>query len=138
MPTDLAFGISHTYTDRENGISIPVMLSFGEREVQLPAVVDTGSTYCLFERSFGESLGLDIEAGMRQEFRTAAGHFLAFGHELTLSTLGIDVDATVYFFADEAIRKNVLGRRGWLDRVRLAIVDYEQILYLAPYDSPSH
>lgn len=56
---------------------------------------------------------------------------------MTLSTLGIEVDSTVYFYADEAIRKNVLGRRGWLDRVRLAVVDYEQVLYLAPYDSPS-
>ena len=91
----------------------------------------------MFERGFGESLSLNVESGVRQEFRTAAGHFLAYGHELTLSTLGIEVDATVYFFADEAIRKNVLGRRGWLDRVRLAIVDYEQILYLAPYDSAS-
>ncbi|MCX6603464.1 MAG: hypothetical protein NTV52_07710 [Acidobacteria bacterium] len=56
---------------------------------------------------------------------------------MTISTLGLETDSTVYFFADEAIRKNVLGRRGWLDRVRLAIVDYEQVLYLGPYDSPS-
>ena len=137
MPTQFAFGISHTYTDRENGIAVPVTLLFGEERIEIPAIVDTGSTFCLFQRRFGDALGLDVESGMRQEFRTAAGQFLAYGHELTLSTLGIEVDATVYFFADEAIRKNVLGRRGWLDRVRLAIVDYEQVLYLAPYDSPS-
>lgn len=100
-------------------------------------MVDTGATFCLFERSFGDSLKLDVESGIRQEFRTAAGNFLAYGHEVTLSTLGIEVDSIVYFFADEAIRKNVLGRRGWLDRVRLAVVDYEQVLYLAPCDSPS-
>ena len=137
MPTQFTFGISHTYTDRENGIAVPVTLLFGEERIEIPAIVDTGSTFCLFQRRFGDALGLDVESGMRQEFRTAAGQFLAYGHELTLSTLGIEVDATVYFFADEAIRKNVLGRRGWLDRVRLAIVDYEQVLYLAPYDSPS-
>ena len=45
------------------------------------------------------------------------------------------MEATVYFFADAAIRKNVLGRRGWLDRVRLAILDYEQVLYFSPYES---
>jgi len=78
-----------------------------------------------------------VESGIRQEFRTAAENFLVYGHVVTLSTLGIEVDSTVYFYADEAIRKNVLGRRGWLDRVRLAVVDYEQVLYLAPYDSPS-
>ncbi len=40
----------------------------------------------------------------------------------------------VYFFADEHISKNLLGRTGWLDRVRLGIVDYDQQLYLAEYD----
>ena len=135
MQARLDFRISHTYNDRDNGITIPVRLIFGERDVRFTAIVDTGSTFCVFERIFAESLGLDIEAGDRQEFRTAAGRFVAFGHELTLSTLGLEIDATVYFFADAAIRKNVLGRRGWLDRVRLAIVDYEQVLYLSPYAS---
>lgn len=137
MPTRLDFGISHIYDDRDNGIAIPVKLISGKRDVDLTAILDTGSTFCLFERTYGEWLGLDIEAGARQEFRTAAGRFVAFGHELTLSTLGLEMDATVYFFADAAIRKNVLGRRGWLDRVRLAIVDYEQVLYLEPYASTS-
>ena len=135
MPTRLDFGISHTYNDRDNGIAVPVKLISGKRDVDLTAIVDTGSTFCVFERIFAESLGLDIEAGDRQEFRAAAGRFVAFGPELTLSTLGLEMDATVYFFADAAIRKNVLGRRGWLDRVRLAIVDYEQVLYLEPYAS---
>jgi len=137
MPTHFSFAISHTYTDRENGIAVPIVMSSGEHRVELTAIVDTGATFCLFERSFGASLNLDVESGVRQEFRTAAGNFLAYGHEVTLSTLGIAVDSTVYFFADEAIRKNVLGRRGWLDRVRLAVVDYEQVLYLAPYGSSS-
>jgi hypothetical protein len=29
------------------------------------------------------------------------------------------------------MKRNVLGRRGWLDRVRLGIVDYESALYLS-------
>ena len=32
------------------------------------------------------------------------------------------------------IVKNVLGRAGWLDRVRLGLVDHDSILYLAPYE----
>ena len=39
-------------------------------------------------------------------------------------------------FAEKAqIRKNVLGRGGWLDRVPLGIVDYDQQVYLASYDA---
>jgi len=33
------------------------------------------------------------------------------------------------------IRKNHLGRNGWLDRLRLGIIDYDRELYLAPYNS---
>lgn len=40
----------------------------------------------------------------------------------------------VFFFADAEIAKNVLGRRGWLDRVRIGIVDHDQLPYLANYD----
>jgi hypothetical protein len=42
----------------------------------------------------------------------------------------------VYFFADERINKNLLGRIGWLDRIRLGLVDHDGELYLAPYDYP--
>jgi hypothetical protein len=30
-----------------------------------------------------------------------------------------------YFFRDPGIRRNLLGRSGWLDRVKLGIVDYD-------------
>jgi hypothetical protein len=28
----------------------------------------------------------------------------------------------------------VLGRRGWLDRLRFGLVDYEQLVYIADYN----
>jgi hypothetical protein len=40
----------------------------------------------------------------------------------------------VYFFADQRIGKNLLGRVGWLDRVRLGVADHDHLLYLAAYD----
>jgi hypothetical protein len=40
----------------------------------------------------------------------------------------------VYFFADDGIRKNLLGRTGWLDRVRFGLVDYDSKFYVAAYD----
>ena len=56
-----------------------------------------------------------------------------YGHELTLETLGYSCDVTVYFAAHESFTRNVLGRRGWLDQVRLGIVEYESKLYLSRY-----
>jgi hypothetical protein len=67
-------------------------------------------------------------------FRTANSAFEAFGHEVEISVLGIVTNALVYFFADPAIDRNVLGRIGWLDRVRLGLVHHDSKVYLAPYD----
>jgi hypothetical protein len=56
--------------------------------------------------------------------------FDAYGHEVDISALGLVTHAMVYFFADPAIEKNVLGRTGWLDRVRLGLEHHECRLYL--------
>lgn len=79
-------------------------------------------------------MGIEVESGEPLVFATAAGQVHTFGHDVEIETLGIRTEARVYFFANPHIAKNLLGRTGWLDRVRLAIVDYDQTLYLAPYD----
>ena len=69
-----------------------------------------------------------------QRFRTANSGFEAFGHEVEISVLGMTTHSMVYFFADPIINKNVLGRVGWLDRMRIGLVDHDSRIYLAPYD----
>jgi hypothetical protein len=56
---------------------------------------------------------------------------------LEIDALGIRTHSLVYFFADPAIVKNVPGREGWLERVRLGVVDHDRTLYLAAYDYSS-
>ena len=51
-----------------------------------------------------------------------------------LDVLGLKFESMVYFFVDERIDKNLLGRAGWLDRIRLDLVDHDQLVYLAAYD----
>jgi len=41
----------------------------------------------------------------------------------------------VYFAADEGFQINVVGRVGFLDRLHIGLVDYEQTLYFAAYES---
>jgi hypothetical protein len=67
-------------------------------------------------------------------FRTANGRVEAFGHLVTVETLGLKFESVVYFFADERINKNLLGRLGWLDRIRLGLIDHDGVLYVASYD----
>ena len=65
----------------------------------------------------------------------ALGNWLAWQwrREIPFLTLGSSFDVTVYFAAHESFTRNVLGRRGCLDQVRLGIVEYESKLYLSRY-----
>jgi len=59
--------------------------------------------------------------------------FDAYGHDLTLSVLGVETFSRVYFAKEESFTRNVLGRQGWLDRVKLGLIDYEGKLLLSAY-----
>ena len=89
----------------------------------------------MVRNELAETLGPDPANATLKRFRTANSSFEAFGHEVEISVLGVTTVSTVYFFADASINKNVLGRVGWLDRVRLGLVDHDTTMYLAPYDT---
>ena len=135
MAYQLNFETLLSYDRRDVGINLDVNIKSNEQSINLTAKIDTGASCCIFERRQGEQLGIPIEQGMRQVFGTATGQFLAYGHEVTLSVAGFEFDSLVFFAADEEIRRSVLGRIGWLDRVVLGLVDYEGKLYLSPYVS---
>ena len=134
MSHSLQFQVRHRYSLRDPGISVPVRLAVGGRSVDLLATVDTGSSLCIFHRFWGEALGLSLDSGFHQKVITAAGSFFAFGHPVTLEVLGFSFDSTVYFAEFAGSPRNVLGRQGWLNRVRLAVIDYDGTLYLSPYE----
>jgi hypothetical protein len=126
----LEFGESFCYASTENVIWIPILLRSGQSSVSVRACIDTGSTYCIFESDLAIELRIDLTSGVRSKFRTANSSFEAFGHEVEIVAKGVTTHSTVYFFADPTIKKNVLGRNGWLDRVRFGLVHHESLLYL--------
>lgn len=107
----------------------------GDDSVTLDAKIDSGSTYCVFERRHGERLGIEIEKVLSERIGTASGSFQAFAHQLTLNVEGYEFDVTVYFAQDENFNRNVLGRHGWLDRMIIAINGYDGKLYLSRCES---
>jgi len=134
VPHPLSFRVRYPYKPDKRGVSVPVSLISGTETVKLFASVDTGAEYCLFERGFAEALLIEPEQGTRLDFETVTGTFRAWGHELTLDILGVRTHAVVYFFDNPEIKKNVLGRNGWLNRVRLGVVDHDLFVYLSAYD----
>ena len=93
------------------GITVSASLKLIGKTVDFVAKVDTGATNCVFERRLGEQLGLNIEAGLPKRIGTATSSFLTYEHEVTMTILDFDFDVLACFAADEAIRKNILGRR---------------------------
>lgn len=130
MSWSLSFSTLAEYDPGQSGISVPVILRLAGREAPGLAKIDTGASDCIFRRFQGELLDLDIEQGDPRDFSTATGSFKAYGHAVTLIVAGMEFDSVVYFAAHEEYNRNVLGRHGWLNSVRLGLIDYEGKLYL--------
>lgn len=122
------------YDTLKTGITVSVILKFEEELVDFEAKVDTGASFCIFERKHAERLGLEVENGEKIRISTATGYFSAYKHELLMSVMNIETVSTVYFAKEESFTRNVLGRQGWLDRVKLGLIDYEGKLFLSEYN----
>lgn len=133
MTEIIEFESSHEYSLDKPGISINVTLSRSERSVELEANIDTGSTYCIFERHFADLLKIEVETGLKVVIGTATGTFNAFGHEAAVTFLGFEVVSTIYFAESEYFDRNVLGRIGFLDRLKLGLIEPEGKLFLSRY-----
>jgi hypothetical protein len=123
------------YDAGEKGITVDVKIQLSETSTIFPAKIDTGSEACIFRRVHGEKIGIEIENGEPQRFGTPTGSFLTYGHWVTLTVENFQIDSYVFFAADENFTRNVLGRRGWLDRMIVGINDYDGKLYLSRYES---
>lgn len=133
MAENMEFEKSFEYHTTESGIVIPIGLSLLGVSTRFDAKIDTGSQFCIFRRKHAELLGLDVETGMPLRMMTATGHFDTFGHTVDLTFLGLMTTSTVYFAAEDSFYLNILGRQGWLDRVKLGLIDYEGKLLLSSY-----
>lgn len=133
MSYHMSFATLVHYDPGQPGIPVGVTLSLGQDRIHCEAKVDTGASLCIFARGLGEQLGLEIESGMRQLVGTVTGTFVVYLHEVNLSVADFEYSAFVGFAEDEGFRRNVLGRRGFLEHLTFGLVDYEGQLYLNHY-----
>jgi hypothetical protein len=123
------------YKDNDEGIPIEITLTYAGTSIDITAKVDTGSSVCLFTHEDGLDLGISIEQGIPIHLGSLTGSLEAFGHEVTLQTGDIAFQSLVYFAKYPGLQRNLLGRQGWLRNLRLAVIDYDNLLYLSAYDS---
>lgn len=134
MAYQLDFQISYRYQTTKDGISIPVVLASGNQLIECWTKLDTGAEYCLFQRRVADALGLDVESGDPKWMGTLTGSLLSYGHEVSIQTFDLVFDATVYFAAEYDIPRNLLGRHGWLQMLRVGLIDHDEIIYLSAYN----
>lgn len=131
----LSFQVRYAYRESTAGIEVPIMLSIsGAQPVRLIAKVDTGASFCIFQREYAEQLGIAVESGTYQRVGTASGWLVAYGHDVTLSCFDWQFDTTVYFAELSTFTRNVVGRSGWLQQFRLGLIDHDTALFLSHYD----
>ena len=135
MTTHITFAEEFRYDDAPVGITIPVAIHHGERSLRFHAKVDTGAQVCLFRNEHAIALGLQLEEGLPITLSGLGGSIEAFGHEIVLQTGDIAFHSIVYFAKYTGLAYNLLGRQGWLRNLRLAVIDYDSLLYVSAYDS---
>lgn len=132
----LPFEESFHYPDHDDGIVVPVTLKSGPLLHLTSAVVDTGGgASASFRARSGNLLGLDIEQGEYKRLRTLSGGLDSFGHEISIKALNLVVESAVYFARDKGLPRNILGRQGWLRKLRFGLVEYDNLIYLGRYDA---
>lgn len=131
MAYSLIFDRLIGYDNGRSGIEVDVELRLTDAQARLKAKIDTGASFCIFSREYGERLGIKIDDGFLKSFLTPTGSFEAYGHWVTLVVHDFEFDSQVFFAEKEGFVPNVLGRQGWLDRIQLAIIDHKGSLYIS-------
>ena len=137
MSYEIEYAVKQIYDSRKVGITVKTTLRRNNLSVVLNAKVDTGAEFCLFARELGEELDIDIESGYRKSLSTLSGNLSAFGHTVELETLGLKFDSLVYFAQDYSLNRNLLGRQGWLQLVKIGLDDYKSEIYISPNQESS-
>jgi hypothetical protein len=128
--TQLTFTLSFRYQDDPGGITIPIILRYQGRTLDVWGNVDPGAAVCLFKRKLGELLAIPIESGAPVTLDTLGGPLAAFGHEVVLQTGDIVFESIVYFAKYHGLKRNLLGRQGWGRKILLGINDNDNMFYL--------
>ncbi len=130
MATQLVFSISQRFKTTDAGIVIPCTLERNATQVKITAKVDPGSEYCLFSREAADELGIDVLDGPPVHLSTLAGGLTANAHWVTLHTLGLRFESFVLFHPAYDTDRNLLGRRGWLNNLNMALTMDDEMIHL--------
>ncbi len=118
-------------TEDSHGLYLTATLSVAGQELVVDGYLDIGAAYCILPRLLGETLGLAVEAGEPVTLKTGGGPLQGFLHfaTLLLGDLAFE-DVPICVIKYPGFDRCLLGRAGWLQKVRLNLSAYDEALYL--------
>jgi hypothetical protein len=136
MTYSLEFNQKFSYQKNKRGIFIPVTLVSGSETTTCGAKLDSGSDSCYFSRGHAEELGLPLEEGIRLPVETNRPDepMIFYGHEVRIRALGYEIESIIYFWDQYRLPRNLLGRAGWINKFRVALIEHDLELYLSHHD----
>jgi hypothetical protein len=129
---NLTFAKQLIYDNEQDSISIATKIKYVDQKISFTAKLDTGASLCIFKRDLADELGIEVEnTEIAQRVRNANGDiFKVFGHFVTIEIADFEFECLVYF-AEKFLAANVFGKRGFLDKFKIAIDDNEGKLFLS-------
>jgi len=112
--------------------AIPVTLHHGLLKLQIIALIDSGSTYSLFDYQIGKELGIEVQAGRLQRLSSLGGVVLGYAHRIELKVADDWRFATEVLFSDDAIPRNLLGHYGFIEHAAVGLLGKTGQIYLRP------
>ncbi len=119
-------------TGKNLPIIIPVLKSTSKsiREIDVPAIVDTGSELTVFQGQYANSVGIVINKGVPDRITAFGGWYNVYIHKVILIIQGHEF-LTEVCFPDQQILRNILGR-SFLSLVKLGVDEKYQLFYMSP------
>jgi hypothetical protein len=104
---------------------VPVSLRYKNRAIDLRALIDSGAADCVFDRSIGAALGIDIESGRLKNYTGIARQsVVGYVHEIELRVQGMSEWIKIEAAFIDAQVVPLLGQQGFFDSFQVVFERY--------------
>lgn len=104
---------------------IQVSIRYKSKALNLRALIDSGAADCLFHRSVGMALGIDIESGETKTYTGIANQsVVGYVHSVSLQVQGISEWVPIEAGFINADLVSLLGQSGFFDNFQIVFERY--------------
>lgn len=139
----LSFSFQYDYqsSDVDDRVRVPMRLRLNRTTPMLLPVPDTGSSFNIFRAPIAKVPGISYQDGYPRTVGTATGTFQAYEVDVTLEAIDASLlfETTVHFAPwppGVEPQPGVLGLRDFATKLKIGLVHYDRMLYLADYNEP--